>query len=175
MKVRSLILLSIFSVGGLMARVPEKSVVVLPVKAVHVSPTGVETPFNAGLNLERGMRSILESRGTSVRSLPSAPVPASIDSETIGNLAKSAGADMVYVTEVRLMESEKPFGDLTAAFCGEASETLAARGKILLSIRAFSAAGKLLWSSESAEPYRCAEPVVEVWSQMMTALEKAPL
>lgn len=175
MKVRSFFLLAILSFGGLPARVPETSVLVLPVKAIHVSPTGVETPFNAGLTLERGMRSILESRGTPVRSLPSVPVPATIDSEAIKSLAKSAGADMVYVAEVRLLEAEKPFGDLTAAFCGEASESLPARGKIFLSIRAFSSAGKLLWSSESTEPYRCAEPVVEVWSQMLTALEKAPL
>lgn len=175
MKVRLILLLCLFS-SGLLARVPESSVVIAPIRAVRVAPSGTVTIENLGPNIERGMRSILESRGTQVRSLAQNPSVAGVlDVDGIANLARTSGADMVYVTDVKIMESEAPFGELTASFCADSNQNVQALGKIVLSIRAFSSGGKLLWTSDSNEPYRCAEPTVEIWSQMMTALEKAPL
>ncbi|MCE9596589.1 MAG: hypothetical protein K8S54_01345 [Spirochaetia bacterium] len=173
---RLILLFCLLTSVNLAAGVPQKSVVIAPVKVSRISANGAVTGSGIGLNIERGMRSILESRGTRVNSLPqSQSYQTAPDAGAIKAMAESAEADMVYVTEIKLIDYAFPSGDLTATFCGETSDDLPVRGKLSLSIRAFSAAGQLLWTAESLEPYRCAEPTIEAWSQVMTLLDKAPL
>jgi len=173
---RSLLFFVLFSTG-VSAGTPEKQILLLPINA-QLNHGGIAQSNPAlAQQLHRSATMALSSRGLSIVSEPSSGSTDALetpDTAKIQEVLKHSPADLIFWLGASQDELKSPTGPPEAAFCPGSISDEPVRGAITISVKAFDRQGKLIWASESKENYRCQTPVMEVWAQVLTLLEKAP-